>query len=116
MRGDRTLRSITVSLPPMIAGLDDYARALHGIRANSSAVSMVAATTALEALISAVSQTGPIDLSAITSDHEALMRDEPREALTRESYERYRIGSAEATTRHEARSTCRRRTKPSPTT
>jgi Fic family protein len=134
-REDRTLRAITVSLPPMIAGLDvvieselaaeleaamreiskldsaygadlaalgtlllrtesvasskieqveasldDYARALHGIRANTSAVSMVAATTALEAMISAVSQTHPIDLSAITSAHEALMRDEPGEA------------------------------------
>ena len=134
-REDRTLRSITVSLPPLIAdldivleselaaaleaamreisaldgargadlaalgtillrtesvasskiehveaSLDDYARALHGIRSNPSAVSMVAATTALDAMIDTVSQTNPIELSAITSAHEALMRDEPGEA------------------------------------
>lgn len=134
-REDRTFRSITVSLPPMIAdldvvleselaadletamreistldgargadlaalgtlllrtesvasskiehveaSLDDYARALHGIRSNSSAVSMVAATTALGAMIDTVSQNNPIELSAITSAHEALMRDEPGEA------------------------------------
>jgi Fic family protein len=133
-REDRTLRSITVSLPPMIAdldivleselaadletamreiskldaahggdlaalgtlllrtesvasskiehveaSLDDYARALHGIRSNSSAVSMVAATTALGAMIETVSQNNPIALSAITSAHLALMRDEPGE-------------------------------------
>jgi Fic family protein len=132
---DRTLCSIVVSLPPMIAGLhvvlesdlvaeleeamreiskldsaygsdlaalatlllrtesvassrierieaslDDYARALHGIRANTSAVSMVAATTALAAMIDAVGKDNPIELAAITSAHNALMRDEPGEA------------------------------------
>ena len=105
-REDRTLRSITVSLPPLIAdrtvaldsetaadleaatseitkldsshaddlsalntlllrtesvasskieqiqaSVDDYARALHGVRANSSAVAMAAATAALEDMI-----------------------------------------------------------------
>lgn len=134
-REDRTLRSITVSLPPLIAelqitieaevaaelegamneisrldnaygadlaalgtlllrtesvasskieqveaSLDDYARALHGSHANSSAVSMVAATKALGAMIGAVSRNSPVELSAITSAHEALMRDEPGEA------------------------------------
>lgn len=134
-REDKTLRSITVSLPPMIADLhiaiesdlaadletamreisrldsaygadlaalgtlllrtesvasskieqveasvDDYARALHGIRANSSAVSMVAATEALDSMIEAVGEDRSIELSAITSAHEALMQDEPGEA------------------------------------
>jgi Fic family protein len=134
-REDRTLSSITVSLPPMIAelhivieselaadveaamleisrldsaygadlaalgtlllrtesvasskieqieaGIDDYARALHGIRANSSAVSMAAATTALDAMIGSVSDDRSIELSAITSAHGALMLDEPGEA------------------------------------
>jgi Fic family protein len=134
-KADTTLRSITVSLPPMIAdldlvmdselaadleaamreiskldsaygadpaalgtlllrtesvasskieqveaSLDDYARALHGIRANSSAVSMVAATTALGEMIGAVNENNPIELSTITSAHEALMGDEPGEA------------------------------------
>jgi Fic family protein len=62
------------------ASLDDYARALHGIRSNPSAVSMVAATTALSTMIDSVSHKDPIELSAITSAHEALMRAEPGEA------------------------------------
>lgn len=62
------------------ASLDDYARALHGIRSNSSAVSMVAATTALDSMIGDVARLGRIELAAITSAHEALMRDEPAEA------------------------------------
>jgi Fic family protein len=133
---DRTLRSITVSLPPMIAdqhlvieselaadieaamreiskldsaygadlaalgtlllrtesvasskiehveaSVDDYARALHGSRANSSAVSMVAATAALDAMINTVGTDTLIELSAVTAAHTVLMRDDPREAL-----------------------------------
>jgi len=62
------------------SSLDDYARALHGIRTNSSAVSMVAATTALSTMIRKVSRHDRVDLAAITSAHEALMRDEPGEA------------------------------------
>lgn len=62
------------------ASLDDYARALHGIRSNTSAVSMVAATTALDAMIGDVTRTGRIELAAIISAHEALMRDDPTEA------------------------------------
>ena len=55
------------------ASVDDYARALHGVRANSSAVAMAAATSALEAMIGAVGSNRPICLSAITSAHAALM-------------------------------------------
>lgn len=62
------------------ASLDDYARALHGIRSNPSAVSMAAATTALGTMIDTVSQNNPIELTAITSAHAALMRDDPGEA------------------------------------
>jgi len=62
------------------ASLDDYARAVHGIKSNSSAVSMVAATTALDTMVHAVTGHGHIELTAITSAHEALMRDEPSEA------------------------------------
>ena len=120
-REDRTLRSVTVSLPPYIANidvaidadiaveleaamseisrldsthgthlaalntlllrtesvasskierveasLDDYARALHGGRGNSSAVSMVAATTALNEMIASV-------------DRNALREEEPHD-------------------------------------
>ena len=134
-RDDRTLRSIVVSLPPMIAdrtvaldsetaadleaatseiakldsshaddlsalgtlllrtesvasskieqiqaNVDDYARALHGVRANSSAIAMAAATTALKAMIATVGPNAPIRLSAITSAHAALMHDDPLES------------------------------------
>jgi Fic family protein len=134
-RDDRTLRSIVVSLPPLIADrtvaldsetaadleaatseiakldsshaddlsalgtlllrtesvasskieqiqadVDDYARALHGVRANSSAIAMAAATTALQAMIATVGPKAPIRLSAITSAHAALMHDDPLES------------------------------------
>lgn len=61
------------------ASSDDYARALHGVRSNSSAISMVAATTALTSMISNVTRRGRIELVDITSAHRALMRDEPGE-------------------------------------
>lgn len=133
-REDRTLRSVTVSLPPSIAkndvtidadiaveleaamseisrldstygthlaalstlllrtesvasskierveaSVDDYARALHGGRGNSSAVSMVAATTALNEMIASVDGDAPVQMSAILSAHGALMREDPTE-------------------------------------
>jgi Fic family protein len=62
------------------ATLDDYARALHGIRTNPSAISMVAATTALDTMINDVTHHDRIELAAITSAHGLLMRDEPGEA------------------------------------
>lgn len=64
------------------ASVDDYARALHGVRANSSAVAMAAATTALEAMIGTVGSRTPIRLSAITTAHAALMRDDSSESTT----------------------------------
>jgi hypothetical protein len=42
------------------ANVDDYARALHGVRANSSAIAMAAATTALQAMIATVGPKAPI--------------------------------------------------------
>jgi Fic family protein len=62
------------------ADVDDYARALHGVRANSSAIAMAAATTALQAMIATVGPNAPIRLSAITSAHAALMHDDPLES------------------------------------
>ncbi|MCG7610738.1 MULTISPECIES: Fic family protein [Mycobacterium] len=62
------------------ASVDDYARALHGVRANSSAVAMAAATSALEAMIGTVGPRKPIRLSAINAAHAALMRDDPSES------------------------------------
>lgn len=61
------------------ASLDDYARALHGIRANPSAVSMVAATTSLDLMINDANRKGRIELAAIMAAHHALMRHEPGE-------------------------------------
>lgn len=61
------------------ASLDDYARALHGSRANSSATSMVGATAALAALLRDSERTGRIEGAAILSAHAALMADDPSE-------------------------------------
>lgn len=63
------------------ASVIDYAKALHGSKANSSAVSMVAATTALETMIDKVSpgssgQAKNITIETLTAAHEALMRDD----------------------------------------
>src|SRR5512140_1553009 len=44
------------------ASIEDYARALHGIHANSSAVSMAAATAALASMIRNMSPERPITL------------------------------------------------------
>lgn len=61
------------------ADIDDYARALHGSRANASALSMVAATNALASMIDDVGQAGVIETDTLTTAHEALMRDDPHE-------------------------------------
>lgn len=62
------------------ASIADYARAMHGSRANSSAVSMVAATTALQAMIDDVTESGEISVESLTTAHRALMRDDPSES------------------------------------
>ncbi|MEH0110529.1 Fic family protein [Tersicoccus sp. MR15.9] len=61
------------------ATLDDYARALHGSRANASASSMVASTRALDDLIHSVTGGGDIHLDAILRAHRTLMADDPNE-------------------------------------
>lgn len=61
------------------AGMDDYARALHGSRRNPSAVAMVAATDALRTMIQTVHRTGQIDLSLILQAHRLLMIDDTAE-------------------------------------
>jgi Fic family protein len=61
------------------ASLDDYARALHGSRANNSATSMVAATTALEALLANTDARARIEANVILAAHRDLMADEPAE-------------------------------------
>lgn len=61
------------------ASIDDFARALHGIRANASATSMVASTSALEHLIASVSGGADLTLANIHRAHGALMEDDPYE-------------------------------------
>ncbi len=58
------------------ASTDDFARALAGSKANSSATSMVAATAALTAMVNAAGS-GRIDREAVLSAHEVLMREDP---------------------------------------
>ncbi|MGH3735659.1 MAG: Fic family protein [Micromonosporaceae bacterium] len=61
------------------ASIDDYARALHGVRANSSAVSMVASTRSLNDLIRSVRGGADIELRSIRRAHRLLMQDDPAE-------------------------------------
>lgn len=61
------------------ADVTEYSRALYGIRSNASAVSMAAATSALETLIHSVDGARPLELAAITRAHAVLMRDDPSE-------------------------------------
>jgi Fic family protein len=58
------------------ASSDDYARASYGIKANASAVAMVAGTRAVEALITTVGQRDQFDLVAVASAHATLMADD----------------------------------------
>ncbi len=58
------------------ASVDDYARAMHGVKANPAATSMVAATEALRALVESVHRGGIIELSSILSAHQRLMADD----------------------------------------
>ncbi|MDQ6526028.1 Fic family protein [Nocardioides sp. LHD-245] len=57
------------------ASIEDYARALHGSRANASATSMVAAGGAVDHLLD-----GAIDVDGITGAHRLLMSADPSEA------------------------------------
>lgn len=61
------------------ASMDDFARALHGFKANPSATSMVASTRALDDLIHSVDDGGDITLDAICRAHHTLMDDDPYE-------------------------------------
>ncbi|WP_433168835.1 Fic family protein [Kribbella sp. CA-247076] len=61
------------------ASVDDFARALHGIKSNPSATSMAASTAALAALIRSVDDGADIETSMILMAHLALMVDDPHE-------------------------------------
>lgn len=62
------------------ADIDDYARALHGIKSNDAAVSMAASTSALNALIHSVDDGAEVHLDAILAAHRVLMKDDSQES------------------------------------
>ena len=62
------------------ADVTQYARALYGVRSNRSAVSMAAATVALQQLVASVDGGGDLTLDAVLRAHHALMHDDPTEA------------------------------------
>ncbi|ROS74734.1 Fic family protein [Curtobacterium sp. PhB130] len=68
-----------------LADLDDYARAVVGIRANTSATLMVAATAAVRRL-SADAGRGAITERSILAAHHELMRDDPVDGRAAGSY------------------------------
>nr|WP_198425765.1 Fic family protein [Microbacterium ureisolvens] len=62
------------------ASAADYARALAGSRANSSATSMVAASAALHRLVDRAGETGRISAEDLLAAHRTLMADDSAEA------------------------------------
>ncbi|MET0693583.1 MAG: Fic family protein, partial [Propionibacteriaceae bacterium] len=62
------------------ADADAYARALHGVKSNASAVSMAAATVAIDQLIRSVDGGRDLSLDAVLRSHAALMRDDRTES------------------------------------
>ncbi|MFD5226364.1 Fic family protein [Microbacterium sp. NPDC058342] len=58
----------------------DYAKALAGNRSNSSATSMVAASTALHELVTVTGERGRFELGDVLAAHDALTKDDPQEA------------------------------------
>lgn len=58
------------------AGVGDYARAVHGSRANAAATAMVAGTKATAELLNAVTTTGEVSLRMLLDAHHTLMRDD----------------------------------------
>ena len=75
----RTESVASSKIEQITAGVDDYARALHGMKSNPSAVSMAAATRALQLMVPEPWDDKPIDLDTITRAHELLMADDPAE-------------------------------------
>ncbi len=63
------------------ASTEDFARALAGVRANTSATSMVSASRAIMRLIDDTGTTGRITLDALLDAHRILLADDPAERL-----------------------------------
>jgi Fic family protein len=76
----RTESVASSKIERITASAEDYARAIAGNRSNSSAVSMVAASTALHELVTVVGDRGEFALDDLLDAHRALMNDDPFEA------------------------------------
>ncbi|MDN3310441.1 Fic family protein [Microbacterium oryzae] len=76
----RTESMASSKIERITATANDYALALAGNRSNSSATSMVAASTALHTLVVSVGERGAFTLDDLLAAHEALMKDDPHEA------------------------------------
>ncbi len=76
----RTESVASSKIERITASAVDYAKALAGNRSNSSATSMVAASTALHALVTGVGDRGRFSIDDLLTAHNALMRDDPQEA------------------------------------
>ncbi|GAA1057570.1 Fic family protein [Agromyces luteolus] len=81
--GGLLLRTESVSssrIEQVDASMDDYARAVAGIRSNESASSMVAATRALGRMIERAGTSRRIELDDVLDAHRTLMADDPVDA------------------------------------
>ncbi|QWT22812.1 Fic family protein [Subtercola sp. PAMC28395] len=81
--GSLLLRTESISsskIEQIEASIDDYARAVAGIKANESATSMVAATTALSEMIHSAGSKRRIELDDILAAHKILMAEDPTDA------------------------------------
>lgn len=76
----RTESAASSKIERVSASVDDYARALAGSRANASAVSMVAASTALHRMVRRAGEAGRILLDDLLAAHRDLMTDDPAES------------------------------------
>lgn len=75
----RTESVASSKIEHIVAAVDDYARALHGVRTNPAAVSMAAATDALASLIGSVDNGRDVQLGAVLTAHRALMAHDQHE-------------------------------------
>ncbi|BDZ39455.1 Fic family protein [Microbacterium suwonense] len=76
----RTESVASSKIERITASATDYAKALAGNRSNSSATSMVAASTALHSLVTDVGEKGRFALNDLLRAHHALMQADPLEA------------------------------------
>ncbi|HBJ72567.1 MAG TPA: fic protein [Actinobacteria bacterium] len=75
----RTESVASSKIEQIVASMDDFARAMHGSKANSSAVAMVDATRATRELMDAVTTRGAIASSDLLRAHATLMSSDPAE-------------------------------------